>query len=154
MNTRAVLLAATAALLLGTQTWAQRAGQLGVGIVAGSPIGPTVKYWISDSLAVDAAFGYGGENEAVFYGDFLVNSLVARPGGGKLLVYAGAGPRVENEDQAEFGLRTALGMSYWLPKSPVELFAEIAPSIEFGEWRHDNELELDGGIGLRFYFGK
>jgi hypothetical protein len=35
----------------------------------------------------------------------------------------------------------------------VELFAELGPAIEFGRWHYDNELELDGGIGVRFYFG-
>lgn len=32
-----------------------------------------------------------------------------------------------------WGLRMVAGLSYWIPKAPVELFGELAPFLEFRE---------------------
>ena len=38
------------------------AGKLGAGIVVGEPIGPSLKYFFSDSLAIDGALGWSAHD--------------------------------------------------------------------------------------------
>ena len=49
----------------------------------------------------------------------------------------------------EIGIRLAAGAAYELPKYHVEIFAELVPVFELSP---DVELDLDGGIGIRYYF--
>jgi len=60
-----------------------------------------------------------------------------------------AGLRVLAGDHPEAGLRIPLGLSYLLSQAPVEIFAEIVPVVEFAP---DTSGEVDGAIGVRYYF--
>ncbi|MGH7994503.1 MAG: hypothetical protein ACREDQ_13360, partial [Limisphaerales bacterium] len=43
------------------------AGRFGAGITLGEPIGPSLKYFFSDVLAVDGAFGWSLHDHSNFY---------------------------------------------------------------------------------------
>lgn len=124
--------------------------EVGVGVIAGDPIGGTAKLWLSDRTAIDLGIGYSGNT--VMWGDFLVHAwdLLPQPSEGRFGVYAGAGPRLETAPDAEFGLRTIIGLTWRLKREPVELFAEAGPLFRFTP---TGAVGADGGIGLRLYLG-
>lgn len=123
--------------------------EVGVGIVAGDPIGGTAKLWLNRDLAFDVGAGFSGG--AVFWGDALYHmwDLLPQPREGKLGVYLGAGPRLEARSDAEFGLRTIGGVTWRLAKQPLEFFAEAGPVFRLTQ---GGGVEADGGVGVRFYF--
>ena len=129
---------------------AQKAGDLGAGVILGNPTGVTGKLWLDGSRAVDAGLGFSS-NLAV-YGDFLWHSwtVLPQPAEGKLPVYLGLGAQVRALDDAEFGIRTVVGVAYWLPRNPVEIFLEIVPVFRLTP---GTSVGLDAGLGLRYYFG-
>lgn len=138
------------ALAAVTPARADQAGKLGAGFVLGSPFGVTAKYWTSDTVAFDGGLGYG--NALVFYADVLWNDwkLIPAPrAGDKVNFYLGAGPRVASDDGGQFGIRTIAGAGWWPSGKPIELFVELGPVFKLTP---DNNVDLDGGIGFRYYF--
>lgn len=140
-----------AVLSLGAPAVAQERGQLGLGVEVGAPTGGAAKYWTSENQAVGGGIGYNG-NLAI-HGDYLWHhwDLLPPPQEGRLAAYAGAGLRMRNrqDDSLEFGLRAPGGVAYWMGRYPIEMFVELAPVFKFNA---TNVLDLDGAIGLRFYF--
>ncbi|MBI5201842.1 MAG: hypothetical protein HY925_09680 [Elusimicrobia bacterium] len=131
--------------------FAQSRGEFGLGGMIGAPTGVTAKFWTSKTQAVDAALGYNG-NLAI-HGDYLWHAwdVFPEPKAGKLGGYAGVGLRLRNreDDDLEFGFRGPVGLSYWLARTPTELFVELAPVLKVNA---NNAIDLDGAVGLRYYF--
>jgi hypothetical protein len=129
--------------------WAQKAGDLGAGVIVGNPTGVTGKVWVNGTQAVDA--GLGVSTHLAAYGDYLWHSWKAlpQPTQGKLPVYFGLGAQVRTFYHAELGIRTVAGVAYWLPNNPVEIFAEVVPVFRLAP---NTSVGLDGGLGLRYYF--
>lgn len=123
---------------------------MGVGVVAGSPVGGTAKLWFDRDYALDLGIGYSGST--VLWGDLLYHAwdLLPQPPEGKLGLYFGAGPRLEAASDAEFGLRTIAGVSWRLTKHPIEFFAEAGPVFRLTQ---GGGVEADGGVGVRLYLG-
>ena len=128
---------------------AQKAGDVGVGVILGNPTGVTGKAWIDGSQAVDAGLGFSTRLAA--YGDYLWHSWTAlpQPSEGKLPLYLGLGAQVRTFHDPEFGLRAVAGAAYWLPRDPVEIFVEIVPVFRLAP---RDGVGLDAGLGLRYYF--
>lgn len=135
----------------GSVARAQDRGSLGLGVVAGDPTALTLKTFLSRDLALDAGFGFSGD--AVLYGGALWHSwnLLPQPRRGRLAAYAGLGPRFELAHRdTEFGLRAMIGTAYWVAAHPIEAFFELGPVFPL---ERESGVDLDAGIGLRFYFG-
>jgi len=129
-----------------------QAGDFGLGAVFGSPTGLTGKYWLSDARALDGsvAWKFGDEDQLELTVDHLWHMKLPTPSfSGKLSYYVGAGMRVLAGEDAEAGLRIPLGLSCALPSVPLEVFAELAPVVRFAP---DTGADLDGGVGIRYYF--
>ena len=128
---------------------AQKAGDFGVGVILGSPTGGAAKLWLSDHQALSAGIGFS--SNLMVYGDYLWHSwsVLPQPGEGRLPVYLGLGGQIRTLTPDEFGVRGVLGVSYWLPRNPVELFVELVPVVRVDPWA---SVGLGGGIGLRYYF--
>lgn len=124
-------------------------GQLGAGVIAGSPTGATAKYWLTDMFAIDGGVGYG--NAAVFYADAVFNNWRLLPAmtSGSTNLYAAVGPRIASDDGGQLALRMMGGIGFWPKQAPIELFAEVGPTFKLTP---DNEVGIDGGVGLRYYF--
>jgi hypothetical protein len=60
------------------------------------------------------------------------------------------GFKVEDQGQTLFGIRFLGGAVYLIEKTPLEVFAEIAPVLRMAPSMGSN---LDGGVGVRYYFG-
>ena len=131
---------------------AQQAGQFGVGVIAGDPLGLTAKYWLGESQAIDGGVGFGDDYS--FYADFLWHlwNLFPQPKQGKLGAYVGLGGliKADSDEDPSFGIRTLVGIDYWIQNHPIELFAELGPLFNVTP---DTDVDLDGGVGVRFYFG-
>jgi hypothetical protein len=142
----ALLLAAPAAAFAADQGMS---GQVGAGLIAGSPTGATAKYWYNDMFAIDGGIGYG--NAAVFYADAVFNNWRLLPviANGSTNLYFSAGPRVASDDGGQFALRTMAGFGFWPKQAPLEFFAELGPTFKLTP---DNDVGLDGGVGVRYYF--
>lgn len=144
-----ILLAAVLLSTLCLPARAQKGGDAGGGVVLGAPTGITGKLWLDGKQALDA--GLGWNSELTVYGDYLwhVWDLLPQPSQGKLPVYLGLGMQGRMYHEAEFGLRTVAGIAYWLPRDPVEIFAEIVPVFHL---TRATGFGVDGAIGVRYYF--
>ena len=131
--------------------WAQKAGDVGAGVILGNPTGGTAKFWFTDSQALDAGVGFS--TRLALYGDYLWHSwkVLPQPSEGKLPVYLGLGAQFRTVSPNEFGLRTVAGIAYWLPRNPVEIFLEVVPVFRLSP---RDSVGLDAGVGLRYYFTK
>lgn len=131
---------------------AAQAGKLSGGVVIGDPIGPTLKYWMTDTQALDVTIGF--EDDPVFFADYLWHSfrLVPQPSGGKVGLYAGVGPwfQVTDHGDDKVAARVPFGINFLMNKAPIEFFAELAPVFQFSP---DSDSDVDAGVGVRFLFG-
>ena len=134
-------------------TEAGRPRGFGAGAIIGSPTGLSMKYWLTDMTAIDGALAwhFGDDDRFQIHADHLwhifVNDLHVPDA--RLPLYFGVGLRVLAGNHPEAGVRIPLGLSYLANRVPVEVFAEIAPVVEFAP---DTDGSVEGGIGVRFYF--
>lgn len=129
-------------------------GHFGLGPLVGEPIGLGMKFWFSDKTAVDGGLGWAFEGRDGFqlHGDYLYHVLdLIHVDKGQLPLYFGVGGRVKFVDGGDnrAGVRFPVGLSYLFGDAPLEVFAEVAPIIDFAP---NTRLQWNGGIGLRYYF--
>lgn len=152
MRMRTMAVAAVVSLALPALGLAQEeGGQAGVGAYVGTPFGFTAKYLFDRSTAADFALGeQGGSLDIHFDGLFHFRDLPKQPPVGKLAPYIGMGLKVKDQDDTLVGIRFVCGTAYLIKNTPLEAFAEIVPVLRaMPSWGSN----LDGGIGLRYYFG-
>ncbi len=129
-------------------------GSVGVGALLGEPMGVTVKYWLSDTMAVDGGLGWSfvDPDGTQLHGDVLFHKFdLLRSDTRDLPLYVGVGGRVKFVEHGDnrAGIRVPLGASYLLPSQHLEFFAEVAPILDLAP---STTLEWNGGVGIRFYF--
>lgn len=143
------LIIATCLLLLSSTAFAVTPGSFGVGLILGDPTGISGKYWIDKDNAIDAAIGF---NRFSVHADYLFHlwNIFPQTGAGDFGAYLGPGIVFKDKKHDNIvGIRFALGAVYELNTYPIEFFAEIVPVLELSP---DTELNLDGGIGIRYFF--
>lgn len=132
---------------------------VGLGFIIGEPTGLSLKYWLDEERAIDgaAAWSYSENDSFQLHGDYLIHDyelLDAR----EMPVYYGIGARLKlkddegrgrNEDDAIFGIRVPVGITYLFDDAPLDLFFEIVPVLDIAP---DVELDINAAVGLRFYF--
>ena len=129
-------------------------GRIGAGLVIGEPTGPTLKYFLNDIVAVDATMGWSLRNDRNIYvnADILWHDYdLIQPARGRASVYVGVGPSLEfrHNDDNRFGVRGPIGVSYLLDNTPVDVFMEIAPVLDFSPGLRG---DFNAGIGVRYWF--
>ena len=129
-------------------------GKFGAGIIVGEPTGPTVKYWLNDTMAVDSTVGWSLRDDRNIYlnADVLWHNFdLIHPSRGTAAVFYGVGPSIEfrHHDDNRFGVRGPIGISYKLDNKPVDVFVEIAPILDFSPGLRG---DFNAGIGARFWF--
>jgi len=162
MNIKVILLVGLITAILNPLAYAQDG--IGVGVIVGEPTGISLKKWLNDKHAVDAAAAWSfSENDSFqFHADYLIHNFTLLKSDdivGKLPVYFGLGGRLKlkeenngkgrNDDGALFGVRIPFGISYLFTDLPVDIFMEIVPILDVAP---DTEFEINAGIGVRFYF--
>ncbi len=143
-------------VLTPTASWARKnAGDQGYGLMLGNPSGLSGKFWFSDRVALDGAFGIArGEVDAhlsFLYHDFdtFQRMGIRTPANTDTALYFGLGPRILFEDDEEFGIRIPVGVTFFPHRTAWEIFAEIAPVIRLTP---DSGFNGDFAIGARYYF--
>lgn len=130
------------------------AGRLGVGVLLGEPTGVSVKYFLNEAIAVDGGFGWSFHNETDphLHADLLWHKfdLISVPEG-QLPVYVGIGGRVKfrDNDDDRVGFRLPIGVSYIFEDLPMDVFAEVAPIIDFTPSTRGG---FNIGVGVRWWF--
>ena len=134
----------------------------------GDPTGITVKYWLNGDRAIDGGIAWGTVHSGYFHlhGDYLFhNSSLIAVSKGKLPLYYGPGLRIRSWTGDEYwyhgkwhdvdggrvdlGVRFPVGLAYLFDGAPVDVFLEVAPTLNLVP---DMSFEVDGGIGVRYWF--
>ncbi len=126
--------------------------KFGVGIILGEPTGISLKYWVNRDVGVagELAWSLGGYLHV--HGDFLLHErrllkdLNIKEG--SFVLHYGIGARLKAEKRAVFGIRIPLGINFIFRRLPLDIFLEIVPVMNLIP---STTLDLNGGIGLRFY---
>lgn len=124
---------------------------LGAGIILGEPTGICVKLWLGKVMALDAAFAWSFKKDYfLIHADYLFHFLDPfKIPKGHIAFYAGIGGKVILADQLKAGVRVPLGITYIFEKIPLDIFLEIAPTLELIP---ETDFSFDGAIGVRYYF--
>lgn len=144
-------------MFLITQIAFAREYQLGV--VLGAPTGISGKMELGGNRAVDGVIAYSLADDLALevHGDYLVENAhgfnVNAPA--PLELYYGIGARVAVIDKGRhdgdlaFGPRAPIGVNYKITNPNLEFFGELALAFDIVP---DTNLDLEGGIGLRYRF--
>lgn len=129
-------------------------GRFAAGLVIGEPTGISLKYWLTDKLAVDGALGWSFYRETDFHiqSDLLWHRFdMFHVSGGELPFYLGVGARVKFRERADdlVGIRVPVGVSYLFNDVPVDVFFEVAPIIDVSPSVRGG---FTVGVGARYRF--
>jgi hypothetical protein len=131
------------------------AGRFGAGVILGEPIGLSLKYWLTDDMAIDGAAGWSAADHTDFYlhSDVLWHKFDLFPvPNGRLPLYFGVGGllriRDDNNDN-QVGIRAPIGVSYMFDREPIDIFVEVAPAIDISP---SVRGDITGGVGIRYWF--
>jgi hypothetical protein len=124
------------------------------GVIFGEPTGLSLKYWVSDVMAIDGGVGWSFDDDTDLHlhGDVLWHNFdVFNVSKGELPIYFGVGARGQFRDNRDdrAGIRFPIGINYLFEDVPLSLFLEIAPVLDVVP---STRGDLTAGIGLRFRF--
>jgi hypothetical protein len=144
-------------------TGARSQGRFGIGLVVGEPTGIAFKYRLSGGNAVDGALGFSPVDRFRFNVGYLWHShpfetrdLALHYGAGGAFGFGrtdyvalrdGRAYLLRSTDLG-FAARFSLGLTYTIPRSPLDAFFEVAPLVIIVP---NAGLGLDLGIGMRIY---
>ena len=132
---------------------AQNEGRTGLGLMIGEPTGISFKHWTSDRNAFDAGFAWSlGQYDSIhLHGDYLWHnfSALGNVEEGELPFYYGVGARVAfNDKEAVIGARVPVGISYIFEDAPLDLFLEVAPTLNLIP---ATDFDINGALGIRIH---
>jgi len=135
-------------LVAGAQAEGQK---FGLGVIAGEPSGISAKMYLSQNDAVDAAASWSFIKDTIYLHADYVRHF---PGAidkdfQDFTLYAGLGGLIELDDSSALGVRIPVGINYFFPTLPIELFVEVGPALLLIP---ETDFTFTGGIGARFYF--
>jgi len=141
-------------ILIAVPALAADGRTFGIGVIAGEPTGITGKYMLNENSAIDGGVGWktSDNNEVHIYGDYLFHLYdLIKVQKGSLPVYVGGGLRYVDRDKKDnkFGIRIPVGIEYLFEGVALGAFAELVPVLNLTP---DTDFDLEGGIGIRFYF--
>ena len=131
---------------------------VGVGLTVGEPTGLSLKGWLTEraALAGAAAWSFDSNTSFHLHCDYLIHEYgFLDVGSGRLPVYYGIGARVKFDDhrhrrrRTRTGVRIPVGLNYHFERAPVDLFLEVAPTVDVAP---KTGFGLNGAIGTRLFF--
>ncbi|MCK4321194.1 MAG: DUF3996 domain-containing protein [Candidatus Bathyarchaeota archaeon] len=152
---RSITLLVIGLLLFCGFVHAQDSG-FGLGIIIGEPTGISAKAWVGKYRAICGAAGWSLTEEKHFhiYGDYIFHNFeLIKLEKGKLPIYYGFGCRIKAKEgsNTEIGVRIPLGMDYFIPNTPLDIFFELVPTLDVIP---KTDVDINFGLGIRFFFGK
>lgn len=144
------------AFLLAPASLAHAQNEFGIGLIVGEPTGISMKQWISDQHAIDAAVAWSFSHDTTIqvHADYLfhrVRPIRAEDYRGQLPFYFGIGGRAVFNDDPQIGVRFPLGIGRTMREAPVEFFFEVVPILNVAP---DTEFDINAAIGARYYLGQ
>jgi hypothetical protein len=139
-------------LLVSVESVYAQKSNLGVGAVINNPTGLSAKYWLSDDIAVDAAFTFAiadNFSEVYLHTDVLKHTDTINTEA--LELYYGMGLRLlwtDINNDLNAGLRWPIGTEYSITESNVKSFIELVPTLDFSP---DASFFFGGAVGIRLY---
>jgi hypothetical protein len=132
----------------------------GLGVTLGEPMGFSGKYWVGETLGVDAGLSYSFDHYVLLWGGALYHLTSGFPDleenvGGRFRPYGGAGLGLgisTDEDRDSSGLffvRFPVGLEWLLREIPMGVFMELSLGLGLVP---DTEALIYGGLGARYYF--
>lgn len=126
----------------------------GIGLFLGEPTGLDLKIGLSRKTALDIVLGATSFRDgAASYGHvtYLITVVAARGSSVIVPLRLGIGAAVYGvvEDNTGLAVRVPFELGFRFRRTPVEIYLEITPKVELID---DPDFNLDGGIGIRFYF--
>jgi hypothetical protein len=127
---------------------------LGAGVMLGEPTGVSLKYWLSETSAIDGVIGWSFSDRDDFqvHSDYLYHLFDVIPiESGRLPLYFGGGLRYKLRDGRDdlFGIRAVAGLSYHFDDLPIDIFFEAGPILDVAP---DVDVRYTVGIGARYWF--
>ena len=139
-------------LSLSNKGLAYEKNDFGLGIILGSPTGLSAKLWLSKSSAFDAAaaWSFSRKGRLQIHGDYLWHNFdLIEVEEGSFPLYYGLGFRLNFGDEVEAGVRFPIGIEYLFSGAPFDIFVEVVPILQVIK---KTDFEIDGAIGVRFFF--
>jgi hypothetical protein len=136
-------------------------GTLGVGIILGEPTGVSVKLYLKDDQAIQAAAGsaFIGGGLSV-HADYVFHPFILQDRESFTLpFYVGPGVRAIEYSTGggmsyfALGVRVVGGMLFDFKTIPLDTFIEVAPVFEYGFQSNKGAgVALNVDAGIRYYF--
>jgi hypothetical protein len=136
-------------------------GSFGIGLIVGEPTGISWKYQLNDRHALDGALGFSPFDRMRLHVDYLWLNRAFNDrqftlsygaglaiGFGKRWVDGRRGVLCYVVQEAALAIRIPVGLSYQIPRTPLEAGLEIAPLLILGP---EAGWGFDGGLILRIY---
>jgi hypothetical protein len=138
-------------------------GRFGIGFVVGEPTGVSWKYRMDNGRAVDGALGFSPFDRYRVHVDYLWHSLPFNErnlqlhygiggaigfGRTEYVVISGRRAYLFRNQDVGLGVRGVVGLTYNIPRSPLDVFVELAPMMILAP---GTGLGFDGGLGVRIY---
>lgn len=140
-------------LVLACPSFAAQVGGTGVGVVLGEPTGFSAKHWLSSENAIQGAlaFDLGDRDYVLVQADYLWHTPgLVKLNSAEFLLHYGVGAAIGFASGGTgVAVRAPVGLSYQFKQAPIDLFVELAP---FFLITPDTELDIQAGIGARYYF--
>ena len=146
------ILSLLAVLLLSLNLFSQHS-EFGMGLILGNPTAVSVKLWTGEKTALDASFGYhfGKANHLYLNTDLLIHPWSFRQEEDIILIYLGPGAGLGFISDLSLTVRSPLGAALFLNDLPLELFAEIVPTLQL-VGANGVQFWPDAYMGIRWYF--
>lgn len=129
----------------------------GASATARNPVGIAGKLWLSNRQAITGvtSFFIGSRSRSYWtlQGDYLFHNFNAvSVGEGLMALYVGGGVQytVLESNPNVWAFRSPTGVTYLLESAPVDIFVEVAPTLQVSD---PESLRFDGAVGFRYYFG-
>jgi hypothetical protein len=162
---KALLVALSAVVMLASVALPARAetekGVFGAGLIVGEPTGLSVKYYLGDDTALDGAVGGTVFDSGLqVHGDFLWHPWILESKPSFVLpAYIGIGARFatltgggSSDGEIRVGPRGVLGVLFDFTEVPLDVFIEVAGTLDFKSKGDSFGFGINLGAGVRYYF--
>lgn len=138
---------------------------VGIGAFIGEPTGLNVKLGLDQRSSLDLLLGWYShwrnsdfDNGGYFHATYLLTPVVGHGRSVLVPLRLGIGGAIYDDtgrfnDDLNLGVRFPLQVGLMFRRTPLEIYGEIALKLTvIDEDNNHSTLDLDGGIGIRFYF--
>jgi hypothetical protein len=161
---RKLILVAIAVVMFATASERSARADVGIGAFVGRPTGLDVKLGLARRSSLDILVGWYSDYlhcvDCGAYGHvtYLLTPVVGQGQSVNVPLRIGIGGAIYDtsgrfNDDLHLAARFPLEIALAFRRTPLEIYFELALKVTFFQDRRDTDtVNLDGGIGLRFYF--